>query len=62
MDKQATRVIGGRIPSPCPPATARSASARSGGFIAKNYPDLKGIGVRPEWDQWACEAFLSAGT
>ena len=32
-----------------------------GGFIAKNYPDLHGIGVAPEWDQWAYEAFLEYG-
>ena len=31
-----------------------------GGFIAKNYGDLKGVGVRPEWDQLAYEAFLDA--
>ncbi len=31
-----------------------------GGLILKNYPDLKGIGVQPEWDQWAYEEFLSA--
>lgn len=31
-----------------------------GGLILKNYPDLKGIGVKPEWDQWAYEAFLAA--
>jgi len=31
---------------------------KHGGFIAKNYGDLKGIGVKPEWDQWAYEAFL----
>jgi len=29
-----------------------------GGFIAKSYRDLKGIGVNPEWDQWAYESFL----
>ena len=29
-----------------------------GGFIAKNYGDLHGIGVEPEWDQWAYEAFV----
>lgn len=29
-----------------------------GGLIAKNYPDLHGIGVQPEWDQWAYETFL----
>ena len=32
-----------------------------GGFIAKNYGDLHGIGVDPEWDQWAYEAFLEFG-
>ncbi len=32
-----------------------------GGLIAKNYPDLKGIGVEPEWDDWAYEEFLHAG-
>ncbi len=31
------------------------------GFIAKNYGDLKGIGVREEWDQWAYDAFVAAG-
>ncbi|GBC96179.1 hypothetical protein HRbin16_01980 [bacterium HR16] len=30
-----------------------------GGFIAKNYPDLKGIGIQPEWDEWAYQVFLS---
>ncbi len=29
-----------------------------GGLIAKNYGDLPGIGVKPEWDQWAYEAFV----
>ncbi len=29
-----------------------------GGLIVKNYGDLPGIGVQPEWDQWAYEAFL----
>ena len=32
-----------------------------GGFIAKNYPDLNGIGVKPEWDQWAYEEFVRTG-
>jgi len=32
----------------------------AGFLIVKNYPDLAGIGVRPEWDQWAYEAFLAA--
>lgn len=29
-----------------------------GGFIAKNYGDIKGIGVKEEWDEWAYQAFL----
>ncbi|MGO8702561.1 MAG: uroporphyrinogen decarboxylase family protein [Candidatus Brocadiia bacterium] len=33
-------------------------SGRRGGFIARNYSDLKGIGVQPEWDRWAYETFL----
>lgn len=32
-----------------------------GGFIAKNYGDLPGVGVDPEWDQWAYEAFVEFG-
>jgi len=31
-----------------------------GGFIAKNYGDLHGIGVEEEWDQWAYEAICEA--
>jgi len=32
-----------------------------GGFlIMKNYPDLHGIGVKPQWDMWAYEAVLQA--
>ncbi|HEX30080.1 TPA: hypothetical protein ENG04_08375 [Candidatus Poribacteria bacterium] len=31
----------------------------NGGFIAKNYPSLEAIGVKPEWDMWAYEAFLA---
>lgn len=31
----------------------------TGGFIAKNYSDLVGIGVQPEWDDWAYRVFLS---
>lgn len=30
-----------------------------GRLIAKNYPDLAGIGVREEWDDWAYEVFRS---
>lgn len=31
---------------------------QNGRFIAKNYPDLPGIGVKEEWDQWAYEKFI----
>lgn len=31
---------------------------KKGGLIAKNYGDLKGIGVKEEWDNWAYETFL----
>lgn len=31
-----------------------------GGFIAMNYGDLHGIGVEPEWDDWAYRAFCDA--
>jgi len=33
----------------------------SGGFIAKNYGDLHGIGAKEEWDDWAYEAFVEFG-
>jgi hypothetical protein len=29
-----------------------------GGLIFKNYPDLKGIGVKEEWDNWAYQDIL----
>jgi len=41
--------------------TRRLVETFRGGFIAKNYGDLHGIGVLPEWDQWAYEAFVEAG-
>ncbi|MBI3985335.1 MAG: hypothetical protein HY343_00295 [Lentisphaerae bacterium] len=41
--------------------TRRLVETFRGGFIAKNYGDLAGIGVKPEWDQWAYEAFLRFG-
>jgi hypothetical protein len=41
-------------------AMARLFGGRHGGLIAKDYPDLKGIGVRPEWNQWAYDAFVRA--
>jgi hypothetical protein len=31
-----------------------------GGLIMKDYPDLPGIGVAEEWDQWAYRAILAA--
>ena len=31
---------------------------KNGGLIAKNYPDINGIGVTEEWDNWMYEAFL----
>lgn len=41
--------------------TERMVNMFRGGFIAKNYGDLHGIGVEPEWDQWAYQTFLRAG-
>ena len=41
--------------------TERLVNSFRGGFIAKNYGDLGGIGVKPEWDQWAYETFLRVG-
>lgn len=41
--------------------TTRLVETFRGGFIAKNYPDLHGIGVDPEWDRWAYETFLRIG-
>jgi serine/threonine protein kinase len=38
--------------------TERLVETFRGGFIAKNYGDLHGIGVEPEWDRWAYEAFV----
>lgn len=32
----------------------------NGGLIMKDYPDLHGIGVEPEWDMWAYHAILRA--
>lgn len=31
-----------------------------GGLIMKNYPDLPGIGVKEEWDDWGYQAILRA--
>ena len=41
--------------------TARLVDTFRGGFITKKYPDLHGIGVNPEWDQWAYDTFLREG-
>lgn len=40
--------------------TRRMVETFRGGLIAKNYPDLPGIGVKPEWDDWAYNEFLAA--
>jgi hypothetical protein len=42
-------------------ATTELVESLRGGFIAKNYPDLHGIGVQPEWDAWAYNAFVRVG-
>jgi uroporphyrinogen decarboxylase len=41
--------------------TERLVNTFRGGLIAKNYGDLPGIGVKPEWDQWAYETFVRVG-
>lgn len=41
--------------------TRRLVETFRGGLIAKNYGDLHGIGVQPEWDQWAYETFAKVG-
>ena len=41
--------------------TRRLVETFRGGFIAKNYGDLHGIGVMPEWDQWAYDTFVEVG-
>lgn len=41
--------------------TRRLVETFRGGLIAKNYTDLHGIGVQPEWDQWAYEEFVRTG-
>lgn len=37
--------------------TQRMCELFEGGLIAKNYPDLPGIGVEEEWDDWAYQVF-----
>lgn len=41
--------------------TAELVETFRGGLIAKNYPDLHGIGVEPEWDMWAYDTFVRVG-
>ena len=41
--------------------TERLVRTFRGGLIAKNYPDLHGIGVEPEWDRWAYGTFVRVG-
>lgn len=38
----------------------RMVRAFKGFLIMKNYPDLAGIGVKPEWDEWGYQAVLKA--
>lgn len=35
--------------------------AQGGGFIAGAYGDVRSLAVEPEWQQWACEAFVDYG-
>jgi len=41
--------------------TTRLVETFRGGFIAKNYEDLHGIGVNPQWDKWAYDTFARVG-
>ena len=41
--------------------TKRLVDTFRGGLIAKNYGDLHGIGVDPQWDTWAYDTFLREG-
>lgn len=41
--------------------TGRLVDAFRGGFIAKDYSDLHGIGVDLEWDTWAYDVFAASG-
>ncbi|MBT3345303.1 MAG: hypothetical protein HN712_30700 [Gemmatimonadetes bacterium] len=41
--------------------TERMVNTFRGGFIAKNYGDLHGIGVEPDWDRWAYDTFVRVG-
>ena len=38
--------------------TKRMIDTFRGGLIGKNYPDLPGIGVKEEWDDWAYEVYV----
>jgi uroporphyrinogen decarboxylase len=40
--------------------TKRMIDTFRGGLIGKNYPDLPGIGVEEEWDDWAYQVYLEA--
>ena len=42
-------------------ASKRLVEAFRGGYIAKDYGDLHGIGVDLEWDEWAYQTFAEAG-
>ncbi len=34
---------------------------QGGGFIAGHYSDVRSLAVEPEWQEWACEAFVEYG-
>ena len=53
-DRQTIRDAAGRM--------VEHLGGAGGGFIAKNYGDLHGIGVPEQWDDWAYEAFVEYGT
>jgi len=40
--------------------TQRMLKVFKDGLIMKNYPDLHGIGVKPEWDMWAYETIVKS--
>lgn len=39
----------------------RLLGGRGGGFVAKDYPDNKSLGVDPLWQHWAYEVFVAEG-
>ena len=43
-------------------AMVEKLGAFRGGFIAGYYGGNEAIGVKPEWQDWACQAFVRYGT